>query len=77
MDAIARAEDVLHDDHVVLGVVERQTIHAQVLGQQSLAAVLHHVLQNNTSYGKYEQRLMTSTSGAFKKWVFSIARKDH
>lgn len=37
------AEDVSHDAHVVLNIVDSESVHAKELGKQSLAISLHDV----------------------------------
>ena len=37
------AEDVSHDAHVVLNIVDSESVHAKELGQKSLAVSLHNV----------------------------------
>ena len=37
------AEDVSHDAHVVLNIVDSESVHAKELGEQGLAVSLHNV----------------------------------
>ena len=50
MNIQPRTEDVLSDDQIRLGVVDRHPVHPEILRQERFGVMLNYVLRSKTSF---------------------------